>query len=322
MYLVYAAWGFPGLNLLVAAVVTLAFALVYAASSGAVYLRAFAVILGAAASAVFWSARPQIFSFVLAAAMLYVLDLFRRRGVNRLWLLPVIVAVWANTHPGFAIGFILLAVTTAGEGLKALLGQVSWRSVAWLVGIGLACVLALLVSPYGVDLLWYPFRVISIDVLRDRIQEWQSPNFHMREAQVFIGLWLATAAAIGLSRRSIDLTDLLLLGSVLYLALLAGRNMALFALVAPPILARHAQAVLDDLRGHYPTLVAALDGEVLTQSRFGALVSGLLLLAVTAAALIKMASPRGRQLPGRGAPERTDVQPLQLGWLFVLAPVS
>ena len=291
MYLVFAAWGFPGLNLLTAAMVTLAFALVFATCTGGVYLRAFAVILGAAASAVFWSARPQIFSLVLAAAMLYVLELFRRRGVNRLWLLPVIIAVWANTHPGFAIGFILLAVTTAGEGLKALLGMGSWRTVAWLVGIGLACLVALLLSPYGADLLLYPFRVISINVLRDHIQEWQSPNFHLREAQVFIALWLATAGAVGLSRRSLDLTDLLLCGSLLYLALLAGRNMALFALVAPPVLTRHGQAALDDLRGRYPRLVAVLDGEVLTESRLGPVVSGLLLVMVTLAALIKMAIP-------------------------------
>ncbi len=291
MYLVFAQWGFPGLNLLTAAMVTLAFALVYATCAGGVYLRAFAVILGAAASAVFWSARPQIFSFVLAAAMLYVLELFRRRGVNRLWLLPVIIAVWANTHPGFAIGFILLAVTTAGEALKALLGQGSWRAVAWLVGTGLACLVAMLLSPYGADLLLYPFRVISIDVLRDRIQEWQSPNFHLREAQVLIWLWLATAAAVGLSRRSLDLTDLLLFGSLLYLALLAGRNLALFALVAPPVLTRHGQAVLDDLRGRYPRLVAVLDGQVLTESRLGPLVNWLLLVLVSFAALAKMALP-------------------------------
>jgi hypothetical protein len=290
-YLAFAGAGLPGVNLLTAVMITTAFVFVYATSTGSVYLRAGALILGAAASAVFWSARPHIVSFALAAAMLYVLELFRRRGVNRLWVLPVLMALWANSHPGYAIGFILIGVTAAGEGLKALAGQGSWRTVAWLAGIGGVCVAALLLSPYGTQVLTYPFRVVGIDLLQDRIQEWQSPNFHLREAQVMIWLWLATAAAIGLSRRAIDLTDLLLLGGMLYLALLAGRNVALLALVAPPVLARHAQAVVDDVRGRYPQLAAQLDGQVPAPSRLAPVLNWSLLALVALAAVIKMAIP-------------------------------
>lgn len=291
LYLAYAGWSFAGVNLLTALLVTAAFVLVYATCTGGVYLRAGAVILGTAASAVFWSARPHIFSFVLAAAMLYVLESFRRRDVNRLWVLPVLIALWANSHPGYAIGFILLAVTTAGEGLKALLGRGSWRAVAWLAGIGLVCVAALLLSPYGTKTLLYPFRVVGIELLQDRIQEWQSPNFHLREAQVTIWLWLATVAAIGLSRRTLDLTDLLLLGAMFYLALLAGRNVALLALVAPPVLTRHAQAIIDDWRGRYPRLVARLDGQVDRESRLAPVVNWALLALVAVAAGLKMSIP-------------------------------
>jgi hypothetical protein len=291
LYLAYAAWGYAGVNLLTAVLITAAFGFVYATCTGGVYLRALAVILGAAASAVFWSARPHIVSFVLVAAMLYVLDLFRRRGVNRLWLLPPLMALWANSHPGYAVGFILIGLTTLGEGVKALLGQGTWRRVAWLAGIGVVCVAALLLSPYGVRTIGYPFRVVGIDLLQNRIQEWQSPNFHLREAQVTIWLWLATAAAIGLSRRSIDLTDLLLVSGMLYLALLAGRNVALFALVAPPVLTRHAQAVLDDLRGRYPRLLRQLDGEVEHERRWAPALNGLLLALVAVAAALKMSIP-------------------------------
>jgi hypothetical protein len=299
LYLIFARWGFPGLNLFTAIMVTLAFAFVYAVCTGPVYVRALAVILGASASAVFWSARPHIVSFVLAAGVLYVLDLFRRRGLNRLWALPLLIALWANSHPGYAIGLILIGVTTAGEALQAIAGRGHWRTVAWLAGIGFVCVLALLLSPYGTKLWLYPLRVVSIDLLQDHIQEWQSPNFHMREAQVMIVLWLATAAAIGLSRRVLDLTDLLLLGSMLYLALLAGRNVALFALVAPPILTRHAQAVLEDLRGRHPRLLALLEGQPPHVSRFAPALNGLLLGLVAIAAALKMSLPLDPALNAR-----------------------
>ncbi|MEA3408828.1 MAG: hypothetical protein U9Q95_00610, partial [Candidatus Eisenbacteria bacterium] len=49
--------------------------------------RAFIVILAAATSGVIWSARPQLFSFLLTAVVAYLLYLFKWRGVNRLWLL-------------------------------------------------------------------------------------------------------------------------------------------------------------------------------------------------------------------------------------------
>ncbi len=287
LYQVFAHWGYGGLDLFTAGMVTVAFALVYLTCTGPAYVRAVAVLLGAAASSVFWAARPQIVSIPLAAAFLYVLALFRWRQVNRLWLLPPVMAVWANTHPGFAIGFILLALTGLGEAAKAALGVGRWRTLAWLAAAGLACLLALLLSPYGPGLVVFPFKTLAIGALRDHIQEWQSPNFHMREAQVVIALWLATFAAIGLSRRAIDLTDLCLLGGSLAMALLAGRNIVLFALVAPPVLARHAQGVLDDWRARLPELVTAVEGHA-PPTRLGTLLNWLILGLVAMAAVVKV----------------------------------
>jgi hypothetical protein len=116
-----------------------------------------------------------------------------------------------------------------------------------LAGITLACLAVLLTTPYGPGLITFPFRTLSIGVLRDFIDEWQSPNFHMIEAQVFIWLLVATLAAIGLSGKRMDLTDVLMLGAFTYLSLIAGRNIATFALVAAPVLTRHAQAGLEAL---------------------------------------------------------------------------
>jgi len=291
-YLIFSRFGYAGLNLLTAACVLAAFALVYAASTGGVYVRALAVLLGAAASSVFWAARPHMASLVLGAAFLLILELYRRRGRNYLWLLPVLMALWANLHPGFAIGFIFLGLVLAGEAVRAVLGQQSWRAVGWLAGIGLACALALLLTPYGPSLILFPFQTVAISTLRDRIQEWQSPNFHLREAQVFIGLWLLTLAAIGFSRRPIDPTDLILFSGTFYLALLAGRNLALFALVAPPILSRHATTALAALRdwpaAAWPAWLARFRRAPSPPLKQAALLNWLILAVVAAATLLKI----------------------------------
>ncbi len=291
MALIFRAFGFGGLNLATALVVWLAFFFVYHSGEGGSYLRAFCVVLAAAASAVYWSARPQIISMLLAATFAYVLHLYRWRGINRLWLLPLLMLAWVNLHGGFAIGFILLAVTLAGEAIKLILARdvEGWKPVVWLGASGFACAVAVLFNPYGPQMLLYPFKTVSIGVLQNYIQEWQSPDFHAREAQVFIVMWLGVFAAAGLSRRRLNVTDLLLFATFTTLALLAGRNIAVFAVVTAPILMRHTDSAIAELQERFPKLKIA-ETTVSPPRRLAAL-NWTLLIVVAAAALLKTALP-------------------------------
>jgi hypothetical protein len=261
LYLIFETFGYGGLNLFTAAFVTLTFALVYPACTGHPLLRAFTLVLAAAASGIYWSARPQIVSLALAAAFALILHQYRWQRVNRLWLLPLLMVAWANAHGGFAIGFILIGLTLAGQVLAALQGQFFFepgplaaqssstlRTFRALGGVAAACVLAVVLNPAGAEMLSYPFKTVGIGALRDFIQEWQSPNFHAVEAQPFLWLLLATFAVVALSGRKADVTDLALVLGTAYLGFYAGRNMPLLAVVAPPLLTRHAQAVIDAIR--------------------------------------------------------------------------
>ena len=96
-------------------------------------------------------------------------------------------------------------------------------------------------------------------MLQDFIQEWQSPDFHRLEVQVFIWLLLATFGALALGRRRVDLTDLLVFGGFTFLALVAGRNISIAALLAPPLITRHVAAALADLPARRPRLAAVLN---------------------------------------------------------------
>ncbi len=252
LYLVYRVGGPGGLNLLTALVVMLAFIFVYMTMRGDAFLRSFVLILAAAASAVYWSARPQIFSLLLAAVFYWSIDSYRRGERNRLWLLPVLMALWVNVHGGFAIGFILLDLSAIGLALEGLVASGeerhrAWRSAVALGVVGLVCALAVGLNPFGFEMLAYPFKTVGIGALRSYIQEWQSPDFHTREAQPFLWLLFATLAAIGFSRRRLRVADFVVLTGVAYTGLLAGRNMPLLSIVAAPLLVTHAQEMLDRL---------------------------------------------------------------------------
>ncbi len=247
----YTVGGMAGLAIYTALLATAGMVFVYLMCEGNVYLRAFVVIVAAATAAVFWSPRPQMMSFFLSAVVLYVLHLYKRRKVDQLWLIPALMVLWVNAHGGFAIGFILLFGTIAGEVLGRLFDSnnpdvLAWRQIRRLAAITIIAGLVLAINPNTIQMWGYPFRTVGIGVLQNFIQEWASPNFHGRETWPFIFLLLGTFAAVGLARKRLDWTDLTLTAGTAFLSLYAGRNISTFALVAAPVLSRHANAWLEE----------------------------------------------------------------------------
>jgi hypothetical protein len=251
LYLVWKLAGNLGLMVYMAGLATAGMFLVYRMSAGNAYLRAFALVLGAATAAVFWSPRPQMISFFLSTVILYIIFLYKRKGIDRLWLIPIVMCIWGNMHAGFSIGFILLFGTIAGEILGNLFDKggehvISWRGIRKLALVTLVSVAALVVNPYGLDMLRVPFQTVSIGALQNFIQEWNSPNFHGRETWPFIALLLALLGAAGFSSKRLDWTDFVLVSGTAFMSLLAGRNISLFAVVATPVLTYHLDAFLSE----------------------------------------------------------------------------
>ncbi len=260
IYGAYAALGDVGLALYTAVLATAGMAFVYPQLRTNAMVRAFVTVLAAASAAIFWSARPQMVSFFLSAVVLYLLWLRRKRGIDRLWLIPPLLALWANVHGGFAIAFILIALSMAGELARWLFEEVfgrgesvrqplreGLRPAGRLALVGLVSAAAVSLNPYGPRLLLYPFRTVGIGALQDFIQEWASPNFHTPQTWPFIGLLLGTLVIVGLSGQRIDWRDVALVGGTAASALLAARNIATFSIVAAPLLARHLDAWLSGL---------------------------------------------------------------------------
>lgn len=249
----YVVLGDLGLSLYVAVLATLGMAFVHRLCSGDVFVRAFVLILAAATAAVFWSPRPQMVSFALSAVVYYLLYRYLHDGVDHLWFIPPIMLLWANLHGGFAIGFILMVLALMGELLRVIFdlglkGQpLEIAVVRRLVVIGLVSAALVPLNPYGPRMLLYPFRTVGIGVLRDYIAEWRSPDFHQAQVWPFAAMLLGLVAVVGLSRRRLDWRDLTLTAGTAFLSLLAGRNIALFAIVAAPVIADHLADWLDEM---------------------------------------------------------------------------
>lgn len=249
MYAAHLAFGYGGLVVLFALVITAAMWLAYglcARRAGHPHVAGLALLLGALTASPTWGVRPQMFTFLFASLFLVILDGHvsgNRRG--RLWWLVPLSAVWANMHAGFAMGFALIALTAAGLFLDAWLGagegrEPIWRRVRPLTLVFAACAAAASLNPNGPRLFLYPFETLTSGAMMKYIEEWHSPDFHQPMFLPLAVMLFATFAAMALSRGRVRPGALLLLVATGYGALRSGRNVPFFALAAMPLLAEHA----------------------------------------------------------------------------------
>jgi hypothetical protein len=243
----FALGGWPGLSLGLAALVTLTFALVWQVTPGNLYIRTFTMILGAVTSAVIWVARPQMVSFLLAGLVLFLLEKYKREGRRWIYAFPLVTLLWVNVHGGYAIAFMLLGVYIVGETFNRLTSHsddpvLSWRQIGTLLLLGFVAFAVVVINPHGWQMWLYPFRTVGIGALRDFIQEWRSPDFHLSLTWAFLAMLLLSLAALGRSPRRADWTDLAMLGLWSCASLFAARNIGLYGLLVIPALARYADA--------------------------------------------------------------------------------
>jgi hypothetical protein len=287
-YGLYTLGGWPALSLGLAALVTLTFALVWQVTPGNLYVRAFVTVLGAITSAVIWVARPQMVSFALAGLILFMLEKYKRAGRPWIYALPLVILLWANIHGGFAIAFMLVGAYVVGETFNRLTRHpddpgLTWRQIGALLII-LAISFALVaVNPYGWQMWFYPFRTVGIGALRDFIQEWRSPDFHLSHTWPFIAMLLLTVAALGRTTRLADWSDLAMVGLWAGWSFFAARNIGLYGLLTIPALARYADAAW----GRYLPVSPGPD-RLLRPTRSANRLNWVLLGLVSVAALIKI----------------------------------
>jgi hypothetical protein len=253
MYGVYQLAGFAGLALSVSVLAVVAFTFVWKQLSGGVFIRAAIILLAATTASPNLTPRSQMATFVFVALVGYLLYLYKWRQIDRLWWLPVIFVLWVNMHGGYIAGFMLLGAFIGGEAVSNLLHLagaeiVSWHRLRKVLIVIVISGAVLLINPYTIAALQLPFKTVNIGVLQDFIQEWASPNFHQASLQPMLWMLLLTLAAIGFSRRRLDITDALTLTLFAVITFLAQRNLGLFALICAPILSRHVTPIVERSR--------------------------------------------------------------------------
>ncbi|MGL4551100.1 MAG: hypothetical protein ACRC33_07925, partial [Gemmataceae bacterium] len=192
-----------------------------------------------------WNARPNVYTvlFVFLTARTLVRLHEGKDGRAAFWLVPLFAA-WANVHGGFVAGLMMVAVAFSVETASALAGNAAARGRAvLLLALGAACGLATLANPYGVGLYRWVGMLLGDPFFMDLHQEWRSPDFHSAGAVRYELLLLLFPALLAVTARRPNLVELALSVLWLHFALTGFRYVALWVVVAVPLMARSSLAV-------------------------------------------------------------------------------
>ena len=207
--------------------------------------------------------RPQLLGMLCFVGVL-LLVVERRSHPRRLWLAPVIVAIWANIHGSFFLGPLVLGL--------AWLEDVHDRrpDARQTLSVGVVAALAACLTPSG-PLVWpYAAGLTTNSAVTARVTEWQPPSIRDVPGLLFFGSALAIVTLMARSERRVPWPTLAWLGTFFLIGLYAQRGVAWWPIAAVTAIAG--------------TLVPAFRArdrvETQTMRRLNALVAGVLVLAM------------------------------------------
>ena len=227
----YQLGGFNGVVLLASAFIAFLFRYLYrlllAQGAGPLAAAGF-TLLAAVVSGIHWHARPLLVTLLFFLITYHYCDGFSRgtiSGRRMLWLIPMF-GLWANLHPGWIGGGIVLVVSF----VDSLLGR-RWRGAGLLGLIGAGCAGATLINPFGAELHLWLIRLLGSPFLRTYVNEYQPVRFLMPEGKLAMIFLVTLLIVLILGRRGVRRFDLLHLGVWLILGLTTIRNLPLLALL-------------------------------------------------------------------------------------------
>jgi hypothetical protein len=209
----------------------------------------------------FFPMRPQLLSFALCTIALVCLDRAfpnwpdeRTIRFRWLWPLPIIFIAWVNSHGGFMAGLCIVGALLLGRMIEVMLDARRPASsiqhpASWLLhlaAIGLACLAATLVNPYGLGM--HEWLYHAWGGAPPEITEWAPPRPGKPVFWPFVTIVLVSIASFAATQRKRDWTKIAILALVAWQASLHLRHIAFVALLCGAWLPIHWHSALMRLR--------------------------------------------------------------------------
>ena len=291
----HAFMGLGGTVLLTAILIAATFTLVYREilRRNIQYLPALLLTtLAALTSMLHWLARPHIFTFLFVALWTHCLQKIMEGKPLKIWIFPLMMLLWANTHGAFIMGFFILAAFFAGWMWQFLSAESSTETGKKLILVGVLSFVVTFINPYGWRLWGTSVGYFGNRFLVDYTVEYQSPNFHEFSVWPFLFMLALCLVAPALGRKH-QVYEAFVLAGFAALGLYSERNIPLFSIVAAPYLASMLQPVFEKLplTGRIERTISEIESQLPASS---------FVLPILSALIITLAIKQGAQLDSTG----------------------
>jgi len=208
-------------------------------------------LLATGGCAIHWLARPHLFTLLFFTITLHITTRAAEGRVRLLgWLVPLTL-LWTNLHGGFFVIFLVLACYIGAGLVNAGLAPDRAARLNFLrqlrpwLAVSLACAAMTFVNPYGWELHRHILEYLSDPYQLQHITEFQSMNFHSPVVVYFEPLMIMAIGTSLWNARHRRFAEVFLSMGWLHLALIAQRNLPLFAIATAPIAASGIMAIID-----------------------------------------------------------------------------
>ncbi len=210
-------------------------------------LAVFLIVVASLASSIHWLARPHIFTFLGVYIFATVLEDFHRGRIGRVRLLAVLASsmvLWVNLHPGFLLGFALIAIYLCCELVASIClkhdagGSESLRRAKWFAIALVELFVVTLANPYSFNLYRYIAHYLGNSQIIYITNEFASPVFHGGvQATCLEVVFLFVVLSLAITRVRPSFPQLITCLAFAHLALSGVRNSTVFVIVALPFIA-------------------------------------------------------------------------------------
>ena len=248
----YQRFGYYGLTLFVVLLSLATFSILYFLIEGHAFIKAILVILSGTFVSTVWSPRPQLFTLFFLSLLVFFVTRYFQGKIKHLWGVPFLFMLWGNLHGGYFTGILFLLMMLLGifYDFFFITKEVSYTGAMakHLLFVTVLSIPALLLNPNGFDILKIPFSTVGVDILRNFIDEWSSPDFHQPLQMGFLLLLFLFIFFINSTKEKFSARELFPVLGFGILAFYAKRNIAPFVLVMMPLFATVLNNWLETLR--------------------------------------------------------------------------
>jgi len=263
MYKVYSVGGFAGISIMRSLLMTISLFILYLLlrfHKMEPWVIALTMSCAYLIFALFTNERPQQFSNLLAALLLYILEISRHRRLKYAVLLIPMMALWSNLHGGYIYGGVIIWIYIISGWISIFIRGDEIQQKKRHLKLTLILILAF-ISSFANPNLFQAYVNTAVPQLTNvsrYIQEYKPAYSSFKDHLVLFFVVSVTPILMAINRRRVDITELSLFAFNAVISIMSIRYIVFFAFYGSFVFGRYldytARSLITNRKGFFGTV--------------------------------------------------------------------